>query len=289
MSCARYPSANEAARYLRELEVALTAARDGASPHDDALAWPEGLDRNILPGLGVRDRTRWALHWTTRLTEGNEALTARELLARAGPPLDHRELRDILLALDECLSECVERGGARPAPATVLAVRVRREVERLTPREATIIEGRVLTRPPVTLAELGRRFAVSSSRVRYIEGRAQGRLDAAFGPELAFVAWALRKEHRAKVHDKDAVHRSIDALLPTDLGSRAGLVTRLIRQAVVDLIDGGIGRNRQSNPGDDRGIADSAHEPTSSGKPRSRTWTRSTSERRNDVPERSPE
>ena len=43
-------------------EVALTTARDGARLDDDALAWPEGLDRKILPGLGVRDYTRRTLH-----------------------------------------------------------------------------------------------------------------------------------------------------------------------------------------------------------------------------------
>ena len=236
-SCARYPSAAEAAHHLRELQIALAAARRGASPQADALVWPEGLDRNILPGLGVADSIRRALDGATRLTEGDEALTAGELLAMNGPPHDRRELRDIVLALEQCLSECVERGGGRPAPATVVAVRVRREVERLTAREAAIIEGRTLIQPPVTRAELGRRFAISDSRVRHIEIRAQERLEAALGTELGFVAWTLRKALRATVHDKDAVRRRIDSLLPTDLGSRAGLVKRLIEQAVVNQIE----------------------------------------------------
>ena len=48
------------------------------------------------------------------------------------------------------------------APASVVAMRLRMEVEKLTPREVLIVERRVLSRPRKTLKEIAAQFGVST-------------------------------------------------------------------------------------------------------------------------------
>ena len=60
----RYPSRDEAQRYLLKLQDAQEAVRKRSRPDTDALAWPAGLDRAILVGLPLREGTRRCLLWT---------------------------------------------------------------------------------------------------------------------------------------------------------------------------------------------------------------------------------
>ena len=98
------------------------------------------------------------------------------------------------MATDAFLGEYIEVFDERPTPVQVVALRLYNQVESLTPRESTIIEHRVLRRPPMTITLLGAMFAVSSSRIRYVQAPAEARIRTAFGNELQCIARALTEE-----------------------------------------------------------------------------------------------
>ena len=153
----RYPSRDEARRYRHELRHALEALRGRFRPDAEALAWPPGLDRGILLGLPLRDRTHRRL-LDAGLMEGDSPLTLREVVRI--PNVSLVSMREALIATDVFLRECIEGFDDAPTPADVVAMRLRRQVKRLAPRERTIIEHRLLRRPPTTLAALGGMFSV---------------------------------------------------------------------------------------------------------------------------------
>ena len=163
----RYPSRDEARRYRHELRHALEALRGRFRPDADALAWPAGLDRGILLGLPLPDRTHRRL-LQAGLMEGDSPLTVHEVVRI--PNVSLVSMREALVAADAFLSECIDTFDDAPTPADIVAMRLRQEVKRLTPRERTIIEHRLLRRPPTTLAALGGMFAVSPSRILSLAG-----------------------------------------------------------------------------------------------------------------------
>ena len=71
---------------------------------------------------------------------------------------------------------------------------LRKQVDRLTRRDSTIIEHRVLRRPPTTLVVLGAQFGVSPRRVQYLQARAESRISIAFGGVLPYIARELMDE-----------------------------------------------------------------------------------------------
>ena len=173
MSRARYPSPDEARRYRRDLEGALEAVRKKGSPGAEALAWPAGLDRTLVLALPLSVTTRSCLR-RAGLMEGDNALTWHELLRN--PDIGSRAIRELLFGIDAFLRDYIERFDARPEPAAVLAMRLQKEVNRLTPRECAIVEHRVLRRPPTTLAVVGAMFGVSRERIRHLQARAGRRM-----------------------------------------------------------------------------------------------------------------
>ena len=226
----RYPSRDEAQRYLLKLQDAQEAVRKRSRPDTDALAWPAGLDRAILVGLPLREGTRRCLLWTG-LMEGDNPLTVYEVVRI--PNLNLKSMREALVATHAFLSEYIEAFDDRPWPGEVVAMRLQRQVERLTPRESTIIEHRVLRRPPTKLALLGAMLAVSPSRIRYVQARAAARIRIAFGNELPFIARSLTDEIGANA-DVSTVSRRIDDLFPNGVGQTAAFAKKLFRQAVID-------------------------------------------------------
>ena len=52
-----YPSRDEAQRYRRELQDAVDAMRERRFPQRGALVWPAGLDRALVAGLPLPQRT----------------------------------------------------------------------------------------------------------------------------------------------------------------------------------------------------------------------------------------
>ena len=217
-------------RYRRALKNALKAVRENAQPEPDALAWPAGLDRTLLLGLPLAERTRSAVLWAG-LMQGDNPLTVHALLRT--PNVGGRAIRDLVLATDEFLGEYIERFEGTPTPAGVVAMRLAKQVERLTPRGCAIVEHRTLRQPPMTLALLGRVFTVSGTRVGHIQERAECRTKVAFGSELRGIA-AAAKDDLGDMREARPVHRRLDALLPHELGSRHELIRKLFRRALTD-------------------------------------------------------
>ena len=121
-----YPSPDEARHYRRELQDALEAVRERRSPQSDALVWPAELDRSLVAGLALPEGTHKILH-QAGLLEGDNPLTAHEVLCI--PSIGSRAIRDLLFAVDAFLSEYIESFEGRPEPASVVAMRLRMQVE----------------------------------------------------------------------------------------------------------------------------------------------------------------
>ena len=226
----RYPSRDEARRYQQELRDALEALRGPSRPDADVLAWPAGLDRGILLGLPLRERTHRRL-LEAGLMEGDSPLTVHEVVRI--PNVSLVSMREALVATDVFLRECIDTFDDAPTPADVVAMRLRQEVKRLTARERTIIEHRLLRRPPTTLAALGGMFAVSPSRIRHLQARARERIRIALGNEIPFIAAALADAlgHGA---DMGTVNRRVDDLFPNGIGETSVFAKELFRQAMLD-------------------------------------------------------
>ena len=230
MLSVRYPSRDEALRYRHELRHALEALSGPFRPDADVLAWPAGLDRGILLGLPLRDRTHRRL-LQAGLMEGDSPLTLREAVRI--PNVSLKAMREALIGADAFLSECIDTFDDAPTPADVVTMRLRQEVKRLTARERTIIEHRLLRRPPTTLAALGGMFSVSPSRIRHLQTRATQRIRIALGAEIPFIAAALAD---ALGHGADmcTVNRRVDDLFPNGNGETSVFAKELFRQAVLD-------------------------------------------------------
>ena len=145
MEAIRYPSRDDAMRCSVELEEAVDAARRAERPEESMLAWPEGLDRQLLLGLPVKNRTQLCVQ-RGRLASGEGAYTVAQLLRVRY--LSPAVVRDLLLATDEFLAGYIAAFDDVPGPADVAALRLRRAVRSLTPMQCAIVEQRLLTDPP---------------------------------------------------------------------------------------------------------------------------------------------
>jgi RNA polymerase sigma-32 factor len=81
---------------------------------------------------------------------------------------------------------------AREHDGRVLAAFVEEALERLDDRERYIVEARLMTDTPRTLASVGASLGVSRERTRQLEGRALHKLKEALGPRLEEVSLARR-------------------------------------------------------------------------------------------------
>ena len=157
------------------------------------------------------------------------------------PDGDRRLLRVLLFAVDDFLSEYIETANAdttqlidgRLGPTAAVAFRIRKQVEKLTPRESVIIEERGLSTPPKTVAVVAASFGVSSTRVREIQAGSERRIQTACGNELQFTATAMNEAVRHTA-EESAIDCRIDVLLPNDLGRRADHIKRFHRQLLLD-------------------------------------------------------
>lgn len=183
-----YPSREEAVHYRCELQDAVAAARRGEKPEKDALAWPAGLDRALVRGLPIRTHTRNTLV-RSKLMEGDNQLTVNEMLGT--PEVGTTTVRNLLIGIDAFLGEYIETFDGRPGPANVAAMRLAREVQRLTPTEAVIVDERMLGRPPTKYHTLPMRLDMSSSWIRLRLVEAHRRLQIALEPESQDIAQAL--------------------------------------------------------------------------------------------------
>ena len=227
-----YPSRRDAVRYQRELQDAVEAVRSNGWPDDNALAWPAGLDRTMLRGLSLPTGTRNCLLRAGVMT-GTDGLTTRELLSTPG--VGPTTVRNLLVGVDEFLGEYIERFEDRPEPADVLAMRLEKEVRRLTPAEAIAIEHRMLRRPPTKFHIAAAMSGIPSHRIVDGQTRARDKFAIAFGIELECIATALKAELGPDTTQSE-VTRRIEAFLPGDSGDGGELVRRIFRQALVNAM-----------------------------------------------------
>ena len=232
-----YPSREEAKRYRHEIQEAVEAARKGEEPERNAPAWPAGLDRTILRGLPLPAHSRNCL-LRARLMEGDNPFTVAEMLRMPG--LGPTTVRNLLIAIDDFLREYTETFDRVPGGVDVATMRLTKEVQRLPPMEAVIVDERVLQYPPTEYHTLAMRFAMAGSRIRSRLVNARDRFEIALGPELRVVAAALREGVGPSPNESD-VNERIDALLdemrPNDGGSVEHRVKRLFRHALVEQLN----------------------------------------------------
>ena len=229
-----YPSREEANRYRREIQEAVEAARKGEEPERNTPAWPAGLDRTILRGLPLPAHSRNCL-LRARLMEGDNPFTVAEMLRIRG--LGPTTVRNLLVGVDEFLGEYIETFDQVPGPADVAAMRLVKEVQRLTPMEAVIVDERLLKYPPTEYHTLAVRFDMSSARIRSRLVKAEESFAIALGPELRVIADRLKADLEPSPNESDVGER-IDALLddvvPNDEGSVERRMKRLFRHHLVE-------------------------------------------------------
>ena len=172
------------------------------------------------------------------LMEGDNPFTVAEMLRirGLGPPT----IRNLLLAIDEFLREYIETFDQVPGPADVATMRLTKEVQRLTPMEAVIVDERVLQHPPTEYHTLAMRFAMASSRIRSRLVNARDRFEIALGPELRVVAAALREGVGPSPNESDVNERIdvlLDEVLPNGRDSVEGRTKRVFRHALAEKLN----------------------------------------------------
>ena len=231
-----YPSRDEAMRCRRELREAVMAAHNGDEPERDALARLAGLDRTLLASLPLPTQTRNCLR-RAGLMADDDALTVAEMLR--APEVCPTTLTNLLLAVDAFLGEYIAAFEERPGPADVAAMRLAREVRRLTATEAVIVDERELKRPPSEFHVLAVRLEMSSTRIRSRVVDARRRVTMALGPELGHVAAEVRSKLGPNPGESDVTGR-IDTRLEEVLESDGDAVVRgtkrLFRHALVEAL-----------------------------------------------------
>ena len=208
------------------------AARKDEEPERNAPAWPAGLDRTILRGLPLPAHSRNCL-LRAGLMEGDNPFTVAEMLRIPG--LGPTTIRNLLVGVDEFLGEYIETFDQVPGPGDVATMRLTKEVQRLTPMEAVIVDERVLQHPPTEFHTLAMRFAMSSSRIRSRLVNTQDRFEIALGPELRIIAGKLKAKLGPDPSER-GVRKGIDELLPNDADCVGGRVRRLFEQALVEEV-----------------------------------------------------
>ena len=124
--------------------------------------------------------------------EGDNPFTVAEMLRIPG--LGSNTVRNLLIGIDEFLREYANTFDGRPGPVEVAAMRLQREVERLTQAEWAIVEERMLNRPPTEYHTLAVRFDMSSARIRSRLVKAEESFAIALGPELRVIATELKAD-----------------------------------------------------------------------------------------------
>ena len=232
-----YPSRDEAMRCRAEIQEAVQAAQRDEQPPKAAVAWPAGLDRTLLMGLPVQGRTHTCLA-RDGAWGGRGAYTVEQLLRvrYLNPPV----LRDLLLTTDAFLAHYIETFDERPGPADVLAMRLTRAVESLTPAEVAVVEQRLLTDPPVEYVHLVLQLKISQARVGSALKRAERKCAVALGLELQLIAAELREGFGAGPAEEE-VDQRIDMLLnevlPDDATGTSHRARALFRLALVQELD----------------------------------------------------
>ena len=136
---------------------------------------------------------------------------------------------------------------ARETPGLVSAIllRLARTLDSASETERTIIEQRLLSTRPTTLASLGTQVGVTRERIRQVQARIETKIRDALGKGVQIIATTL-KERFGHVVLKSELEDRIEEFLSAE----KSLVTRLLRKAVVKdmgfTLDDGLYLDRQA-------------------------------------------
>ncbi len=122
--------------------------------------------------------------------------------------------------------------------AARVAQRLRSILDDMTPQQLTIVQGRLIHEPPVTLAEIGRRVRFTRERVRQIEFKMKQNIDAELGKDLRTLALTLHR-HFGPMMVADELDQRLRKTVPDEGELVYPLLRRcLLRSMEFRLING---------------------------------------------------
>ena len=174
-----------------------------------------------------------------------------QLMAAASEFLDATTLSDILaprviqLAASTGLLSRIEAVHLHTVvdPRTKYAVRILEGIHdlwtRLTPTQRTVVELRMLSSPPATLADVGARVHLTRERVRQIQTKIDQRLQGSLSPTLRAVSTVLRTQFGPIATELDVDSRLV-SLVPDDGTHVPPLARHLIKSDLgfVKIVNG---------------------------------------------------
>ena len=178
-------------QYRDQLQEAVKLAHKGEELDGNALAWPEGLDRSVLRGLPLPNSTRNRLLRSESMA-GDDRRTVAEMLQT--PQVGLTTVRDMLIGVDEFLREYIDTFETGPGPADIAAMRLLKEVRRLTPWEAQIVDQRMLKHPPTRFHPLAVHLDMPAGQIASRLAEAKRRFEIALEPELQHIAAELEAD-----------------------------------------------------------------------------------------------
>ena len=244
-----YPSREEAMQYRNELQEAVAASRKGETPEEDVLAWPEGLDRSVLRGLPLRYSTRNRLLRSGSMKR-DDRRTMAEMLQT--PQVGPTTVRDMLIGVNEFLREYIDTFETGPGPADVAAMRLEKEVRRLTSSEAQIVDQRMLKHPPTRFHPLAVHLDMPAGQIASRLAEAKGRFEIALEPELQHIATKLEADLGPSPCASEVCERIgevLDNVLPDDGNAVKRRTRGVFRHALVAQMNADPGvQGRRSHP-----------------------------------------
>ena len=120
-----------------------------------------------------------------------------------------------------------------PGPVAALLLRLRFQIEQLSPREIEIVRHRVVREPPKTLEALAEIFEVTRERIRQIQNNAERKIRMAFGKEIwrdMEIIVSVLKKRLGHVAKESEVESQFEQLLPPD----RGFASKVFRKVLLD-------------------------------------------------------
>ena len=220
-------------KFLKErMRVGSADSREAGEEHEST---PSIAEENTAPGNRAPEpRTSWecAGRLLSPLFAAAAEVHGAETLADALDP-EFLRLADRMGIAEEIAAIRID-DLTRETPGLVSAILacLARTLDSASETERTIIEQRLLSTPPTTLAVLGTQVGVTRERIRQVQVRIERQIRNALGKGVQVIATTL-KERFSHVVLKSELEDGIEELLPAD----KSLATRILRDALINDMD----------------------------------------------------